>query len=155
MIKREGHYILTVEDWNNIIKYFLLAPKTVAIKEAPNLTFTEYRVYDIYSNKVLFSFYDHDGKIRIPGNGKLIAYEIDISQVFAKNPDAPAQELLDAIKINTHSRKTFAERVSEKLPRRNNRQTTSKKQFAKIPSYIMRRRRDKLSFIFFLSGKFS
>ena len=127
MIKRDGHYILTIEDWNNIFKYFRLAPKTVAIKEAPDLTFTEYRVYDIYSNKVLFSFYDHDGKIRIPGNGKVIAYEIDISQVFAKNPDFPGQELLDAIKINTHSRKTFAERVSEKLPRRNNRQSDSKK----------------------------
>lgn len=127
MIKREGHYILTVEDWNAVIKYFLLAPKTVAIKEAPDLTFTEYRVYDIYSNKVLFSFYDHDGKIRIPGNGKVIAYEIDISQVFAKNPDFPGQAILDAIKINTHSHKTFAERISEKLPRRNNGQTSSKK----------------------------
>mgnify|MGYP006958171635 CR=1 FL=1 len=105
----------------------MLAPKTVAIKEAPNLTFIEYRVYDIYTNKVLFSFYDHDGKIRIPGNGKVIAYEIDVSQAFAKNPDAPAQELLDAIKLNTHSHKTFAERVSEKLPRRNNRPTNSKK----------------------------
>jgi len=127
MIKRDGHYIVTVEDWNTIIKYFLLAPKTVTIKEAPALTFTEYRFYDIYTNKVLFSFYDHDGKIRIPGNGKLIAYEIDISQVFAKNPDAPAQELLDAIKLNAYSRKTFAKRVSEKLPRRNNKQTNSKK----------------------------
>lgn len=127
MIKREGHYILTVEDWNTVIKYFMLAPKTVAIKEAPDLTFTEYRVYDIYSNKVLFSFYDHDGKIRIPGNGKTVMYEIDISKVFAKNPDFPGQAILDAIKINTNSRKTFAERVSEKLPRRNNRGTSSKK----------------------------
>ena len=126
MIKREGRYILTVEDWNTVIRYFMLAPKTVAIKEAPDLTFIEYRVYDIYSNKILFSFYDHDGKIRIPGNGKIIAYEIDISQVFAKNPDFPGQELLDAIKINTHSRKTFVERVSEKIPRRNN-HTDSKK----------------------------
>ena len=127
MIKREGHYILTGEDWNKIIKYFMLDPKTVAIKEAPDLTFVEYRVYDIYSNKILFSFYDHDGKIRIPGNGKFIAYEIDISKVFAKNPDFPGQALLDAIKINTHSRKTFVERISEKVPRRNNKQTDSKK----------------------------
>lgn len=95
MIKREGRYILTVEDWNAVLKYFLLTPKTVAIKEAPDLTFTEYRIYDIYSNRVLFSFYDHDGKIRIPGNGNLITYEIDVS----------IHELLDAIGLNTHSQK--------------------------------------------------
>lgn len=127
MITREGRYILTLADWNTIIKYFLLTPQSINIKEAPSLMFTEYKVYDVYSKKVLFSFYDHDGMIRIPGNGKLIAYEIDISQVLAKNPDFPGQELLDAIKINTHSRKNFAERVSEKLPRRKNRQTNSKK----------------------------
>lgn len=126
MIKRAGHYVLTIEDWNTIIRYFLLDPKTVTIEEVPGLTFTEYRVYDIYSNKILFSFYNHDGKIRIPGNGKLIAYEIDISQVFAKNPDFPGQALLDAIKINTHSHRTFVDRVSEKLPRRKNRQTAPK-----------------------------
>ena len=31
MIKREGRYILTIEDWNTVIKYFLLAPSHLLI----------------------------------------------------------------------------------------------------------------------------
>lgn len=108
MISRDGHYILTITDWNDILKHFKVSPRTTAIKEVPNLTFIEYQVYDIYSNKVLFSFYNHDGKIRIPGNGKTIMYEIDISQILKKNPDFPGQEILDAIKINVHNSRTKA-----------------------------------------------
>ena len=103
MIKKEGHYILTIEDWNLISKYFMVNPKAITIKEFPNLMFTEYKVYDIFSNKVLFSFYNHDGKIRISGNGKTIMYEIDISQVLTKNPTPIPQSIFDAIKINAHN----------------------------------------------------
>lgn len=115
MIKREGHYILTIDDWNTIIKHFMLSPNKVTIKEAPDLTFTEYQVRDIYTNKVLFGFYDHDGQIRIPGTGKTIAYEIDISQVLTKNPDKPPQNILDAVKSNAYSRKSFVQRISDKI----------------------------------------
>ncbi len=121
MIKREGHYILTIEDWQTIIKYFMLTPRTVAIHEVPDLTFIEYQARDIYTKKILFSFYNHDGKIRIPGDNKTIAYEIDISQILTKNPNMPPQHILDSVKSNARkSRKTFANRIksTEKTTKR-------------------------------------
>ena len=102
MITFNGHYILSVADWNTICKHFSLNPRNVSIKEFPSLTFIETRVIDIYSKKILFSFYDHDGKIRIPGeNNRVVAYEIDIHDVIGKNPDMPSQEIIQAIKKNT------------------------------------------------------
>lgn len=116
MITRDGHYILTIDDWSNICRYFTLNPRTVKIKEFPQLTFTEIKAYDIYTNKVLFSFYDHDGMIRVPGNGNLIAYEIDIHQVLDKKAAKPAQEIIVVIKQNVHSGPAVtAKKVAEKL----------------------------------------
>lgn len=103
MIKRDGHYILTVDDWNIIVKFFMLNSRTVNVKEAPDLLFTAYKVYDIYSKKVLFVFYDHDGKIRVPGPNNTIAHEIDISKILTKNPDMPSQKILSAIAANCHN----------------------------------------------------
>lgn len=102
MITFNGHYILSIADWTTICKHFSLNPRSVSIKEFPSLTFIETRVTDIYSKKVLFSFYDHDGMIRIPGDKDSVAeYEIDIHKVIGKNPDAPSQEIIQAIKKNT------------------------------------------------------
>ncbi len=103
MVNRDGHYILTVDDWNTIIKHFMLNSRTVNVKEAPYLTFTAYELHDIYSKKVLFVFYDHDGKIRIPDPNNTITHEIDISKVLAKNPDMPSQKILSAIAVNCHN----------------------------------------------------
>lgn len=104
MIKRDGHYILTIDDWNTLAKHFMLNPQTISIKEAPDILFTEYQVYDIYSKRILFSFYNHDGKIRISGDGKnVILYEIDISDALAKDSDMIPEKIQEAIVKNVHN----------------------------------------------------
>lgn len=116
MIKREGHYILTLDDWNTIIKYFMLNPRTVAVKEAPDLIFTEYRLYDIYSKKVLLGFYDHDGMIRISDDNNTIKHTIDIYKILEKNPEPPSQQILETVKVKLHNhRAVAAKQVKDKI----------------------------------------
>lgn len=128
MIKRDGHYILTIEDWNLICKHFMINPRTVNIREFPQLTFTETRVFDVYTKKVLFSIYDHDGMIRIPGEKNTFAYEIDINKILTKNPEMPSQQALDLIKKNVHNGPAMAiKNVTDKIVEK----TTGRKPSAK------------------------
>ena len=102
MIQKNGRYILTVNDYALICKHFRINVNTTTIKIVPQLQFTEYRFYDIYTNGLLFTFYDHDGMFRVaktPTN----FYEIHIDQVLTKNPTAPPAEMQKAIKRNVHS----------------------------------------------------
>lgn len=108
MIKQDGHYILTVNDLNKICRHFGLNATTVKTREFPQLTFTETRFYDIYTNKCLFSFYDHDGMIRIQNSGYTILYEISIDDIFSKNPSKPPQHIVEAIYKNVHNHTVIA-----------------------------------------------
>lgn len=109
MINRSGHYILTIEDFEKICKYFGVNARTVNVREFPSIPFIETRFYDIYTRRVLFSFYDHDGMIRIPINNDTskIAYELSINQVLGRDKTTPPQEIIDAIRGNKHNGKTI------------------------------------------------
>lgn len=102
MIQKNNTYILTVNDFVLICKYFGVNINTTTVKMQPSLTFSEYRFYDTYTNGMLFSFYDHDGMFRVPKNSKEF-YEIHISKVLTKNPDMPPVEMLHLIKKNAHT----------------------------------------------------
>lgn len=117
MVNRDGHYILTIDDWQKICKYFSLNTRTTHVKEFPQINFIEYRVYDIYTKKLLFSFFDHDGKIRIPGQGKTIAYEIDISEIVSGKSKTAISNILNAVKCNTHGqpKNTITRNVMQKF----------------------------------------
>lgn len=108
-MKRDGHYILTVADWTAICKYFELNPRSVFIKDRLNLTFTEIQAYDIYTKAHLFSFYDHDGLIRIPNETSKDTYiTIDISTVLIQKNRLP-----DNIKQLLKKRTTRTSSVKE------------------------------------------
>ena len=108
MLNQDGHYILTVDDIYKICRFFNLITTTIRTKEFPQLTFTELRFYDIYTNKCLFSFYDHDGMIRVETNNHDILYEININDVLSKNPTKVPQHITEAIMQNVHNHSVIA-----------------------------------------------
>lgn len=101
MIRKNGHYILNVDDFNKICKHFGLNPNSTTIKTFPGMEFLEYRFYDIFTNGELVSFYDHDGKFRTKKNA-VDFYEDSISNVLSKNPSMPSIAMINAIKKNVH-----------------------------------------------------
>lgn len=108
MIKRDGHHILTVADYNFLCKVFRLSPSAVRVKEFPSINFTEYRFIDIHTNAVLFSFYDHDGMIRIPNSdGATFLFELNSNDIFNKNPNNEIPDnIMKAVIRNVHEHST-------------------------------------------------
>ena len=102
MIQKNGYYIITINDCVLICKHFGVNVNTTNIKTVPRLQFTEYQFYDIYTDKLLFTFYNHDGMFRVAKTSTDF-YETSIDQVLAKNPTMPSIEMQKAIKKNVHS----------------------------------------------------
>lgn len=101
MIRKNGHYILNVDDFNKICKHFGLNPNSTTVRTFPGMTFSEYRFYDIFTNGELVSFYDHDGIFRTRKNATDF-YEEPINNVLGKNPNMPPSDMMIAIKKNVH-----------------------------------------------------
>ena len=114
MIRRKGYYILNIDDWIKICKFFSINPKTTCIEDFKQLTFIETQVFDIYTEKHLFSFYNHDGMIRIPKKNRDF-YEIPIHNIIGKNPEPISQEIMSIFKKNVHGPiKSITNKISEK-----------------------------------------
>ncbi len=101
MIRKNGHYILNIDDFGKICKHFGLNPTSTKVQTFPGIDFTEYRFYDIFTNGELVSFYDHDGKFRTRKNA-IDFYEDTVDNVLGKNPDMPPVGMMNAIKKNVH-----------------------------------------------------
>lgn len=101
MIRKNGHYILNIDDFNKICKHFGLNPNSTTVQTFPGVVFSEYRFYDIFTNGELVSFYDHDGKFRTRKNS-VDFYEDTINNVLGKNPNMPPANMMAAIKKNVH-----------------------------------------------------
>lgn len=123
MIQKNGHYILTVNDYVLICKHFGVNINTTTVKTVPQLQFTEYRFYDIYTNGLLFTFYDHDGMFRVAKTFTNF-YEISVDQVLTKNPSMPPIEMQKAIKKNVHSAPT---EIKRRIDNFKNDRTSNKK----------------------------
>lgn len=109
MIKRDGHYILTTADYSFLCKVFRLSPSAVRVKEFPSVNFIEYRFIDIHTNTVLFSFFDHDGMIRIPNdnNSDTFLFELNSNDIFNKNSNNEIPDnIMKAVINNIHSHST-------------------------------------------------
>lgn len=101
MIRKNGRYILNIDDFNKLCKHFGLNPASTNVETFPGMMFTEYRFYDIFTGGELVSFYDHDGMFRTRKNATDF-YEEPVSNVLGKNPSMPSVEMLAAIKKNVH-----------------------------------------------------
>lgn len=110
MITKNGKYILNVEDFGKILKYYGLQQNSVTVQTIPGIVFTEYDFVDIFNDVTLVSFYDHDGKFRV-SKGKNEFYEDDITNVLAKNPENKNQEMIDAISKRVHESKAHSFRT--------------------------------------------
>lgn len=109
MIQKNGHYIITISDCALICKYFGVNPNTTRMETHPDLQWTEYRFYDIYTEGLLFTLYDHDGKFRVAKNLTEF-HEVHISQVLAKKPSTPPADMQHAISKNVHKPPTTTKR---------------------------------------------
>jgi len=121
MIRVNGHYILTIDDFNKICKHFGLNPNSTFVQTFPGIEFLEYRFYDIYTKGLLLSFYDHDGKFRVKKNA-VEYYEDAVNNVLlVKNPTMPSVDMLAAIKKNVHKAPAkIRQKIEENLENKNN-----------------------------------
>ena len=101
MIKKSDFYIITINDLTKICKYFGTNINTTRMITIPQMGFTEHRFYDVYTEQLLFTFYDHDGMFRVPKDS-ITFYEVHISGVISKNPIDPPEGMLDVITKNKH-----------------------------------------------------
>ena len=109
MIMQNGRYLLSLNDWINVCKYFKLDTTKTKIVHIPQLTFIQYDIVDIDTNRVVLSFYDHDGLFRIKGD-----YTFPISSIFDRKAPKPSEEIMKYIQsISTH-RPTFADKITRK-----------------------------------------
>lgn len=109
MILKNGHYIITIYDCALLCKYFGVNPNTTRMETHPDLHWTEYRFYDIYTDGLLFTLYDHDGKFRVAKN-RTEFYEAPINQVLAKKPTMPPADMQEAISKNVYKPPTTSKR---------------------------------------------
>ena len=114
MIQKNNRYVITINDLTKICKYFGTNINTTEVKTHPEMGFTEHRFYDIYTEQLLFTFYDHDGMFRVPKD-KVTFHEIHISGVLAKNPVEPPKGMLDAISKKRHKPASAIPRRVQKI----------------------------------------
>ena len=107
MIKIDNVFTLTVNDYLSICSYFKLNPKTVIIKIKPSMTTIETMFVDIYTNEVLFSFFSHDGLIRIPKT-KNDFYTKSVSSIMKQNDEEPSKDIMGSIRSRMHKPSTAA-----------------------------------------------
>ena len=106
MIKIDNVFMLTINDYSKICSYFKLNPKTVVIKIKPSLTTIETMFVDIYTNEVLFSFFSHDGLIRIPKT-KDDFYTIPVSSIMKQDAEEPSKDIMGSIRSRMHKTSVF------------------------------------------------
>lgn len=110
MIRKNGRYILNVNDFSKVCKHYKLNPNAVGIMVIPGMDIAEYRFYDIYTDGELVSFYDHDGLFRTRKNHT--DFYTEPMENVLKNQTEPPAEMLEAIKKNTN---TMLARVKQKI----------------------------------------
>lgn len=110
MIRKNGRYILNVNDFLKICKHYKINPNAVSVMVIPGMEVAEYRFYDIYTDGELVSFYDHDGLFRTRKNKT--DYYTEPIEVVLRNQSQPPVEMLEAIKKNTN---TVITRVKQKI----------------------------------------
>ena len=101
MIRKNGRYILNIDDFNKLCKHFGLNPASTNVETFLGMAYIEYRFYDIFTGGELVSFYDHDGMFRTRKNATDF-YEEPVSNVLGKNPSTPPVDMMAAIKKNVH-----------------------------------------------------
>jgi len=111
MIRKNGRYVLNIDDFAKICKYFGLNPNSTGVQTFPEMIYTEYRFYDIFNGADLVSFYDHDGKFRAKKDS-VDFYEDDVSNALGKNGGKPSDAMIKAIAKNVHKR---FDRAKQKL----------------------------------------
>ena len=114
MIQKNNYYVITINDLIKICKYFGTNINTTKVKTHLDIDFTEYRFYDIYTEQLLFTFYDHDGMFRVPKD-KITFYEVHLLGVLSKNPVEPPEGMLDAISKKRHKSTSAIPRRVQKI----------------------------------------
>lgn len=111
MIRKNGRYVININDFIKICKFFELNPNNISVKMTAWENILEYHFYDIFTDATLFVFYNHDGKIRVKKNSTDF-YEESIDNILGKNPTPPNPEMLAIIK--KLSRNT-TQRIKQKI----------------------------------------
>lgn len=123
MLCKDGRYILNLNDWVSICKYFNIDSRRVHLTFYRDLTFIEYALIDIHTRANILSFYDHDGMIRIikddanGSNSRLfwtaLPYEVSINDILCSEPKPPSKEILDIIKSKQRKTSSVAKKVTK------------------------------------------
>ena len=137
MLNNAGRYVLSLDDWNYICKYFQLNSRTISIHENPQLTFVSYEVYDMRNNMVLFIFFDHDGMIRVPADNQKHAYsyEMHVNKILKRDAKNPPIDISMAISKKVYKPiQATAKKVTEKITGKENSKNVVKRNSQKLPS---------------------